>query len=294
MTVVTVAATQMACSEDPLDNRARAESLVRAAAGRGAQIVLLQELFSGPYFCQHEDPQNFRLAAPADGHPLIAHFKNLAAELAVVLPVSFFERANNAYFNSVAIVDADGAVLGIYRKSHIPGGPGYEEKYYFNPGDTGFRVWKTRYGRVGVGICWDQWFPECARALCLKGADFLLYPTAIGSDPAAPTRDYKDHWQIVMRGHAGANVVPVIASNRLGRESGRNQSHVDFFGSSFITDQYGQIVAEAGRQDEAAVIAAFDLEAIAQNRAELGLFRDRRPELYASLLSMDGVHSPAA
>jgi N-carbamoylputrescine amidase len=318
MTLVTVAATQMACSADPLENRDRAENLVRTAAGRGAQIVLLQELFSGHYFCQEENPENFRLAAPAAGHPLIAHFQKIAAELAVVLPVSFFERANNAYFNSVAIVDADGSVLGVYRKSHIPDGPGYEEKYYFSPGDTGFRVWKTRYGAIGVGICWDQWFPECARALCLQGADLLFYPTAIGSDPAAPTRDYKDHWQIVMRGHAGANVVPVIASNRIGRESGSkqshiasqndsrnqapagkqcatgNQSHIDFFGSSFIADQFGKVLTEAGREHEAVLTATFDLDAIAQNRAELGLFRDRRPDLYSSLLSLGGTRSPAA
>jgi N-carbamoylputrescine amidase len=234
------------------------------------------------------------LAGPAAAHPLITHFQHLAAELNVVLPISFFERANRAYYNSVAIIDADGTLLGIYRKSHIPDGPGYEEKYYFSPGDTGFQVWKTLFGNIGVGICWDQWFPECARALCLMGADFLLYPTAIGSDPAAPHRDYKEHWQIVMRGHAGANVVPVIASNRIGHEVGKNRNHIDFFGSSFIADQFGQVVAEAPRQEEAVVTARFDLEAIAQNCAELGLFRDRRPDLYGSLLSLDGTHSHLA
>ena len=294
MNAITVAATQMACSTDAADNCARAEALVRDAGARGAQIILLQELFAGPYFCQDEEPANFRLAAPAAAHPLIAHFQHLAAELNVVLPISFFERANRAYYNSVAIIDADGTLLGIYRKSHIPDGPGYEEKYYFSPGDTGFQVWKTLFGNIGVGICWDQWFPECARALCLMGADFLLYPTAIGSDPAAPHRDYKEHWQIVMRGHAGANVVPLIASNRVGHEAGRNRNHIDFFGSSFIADQFGHVVAEAPRQDEAVVTARFDLESIAQNRAELGLFRDRRPDLYGSLLSLDGTNAHAA
>lgn len=281
----------MACSADPTDNRDRAEALVRTAKSRGAHIVLLQELFAGPYFCQDEDPGNFQLAAAAEAHPLITHFQQVAAELNVVLPVSFFERANRAFYNSVAIIDADGTLLGIYRKSHIPDGPGYEEKYYFSPGDTGFRVWKTRFGTIGVGICWDQWFPECARAMCLMGADFLLYPTAIGSDPAAPLRDYVDHWQIVMRGHAGANIVPVIASNRVGREDGRNQNHLEFFGSSFIADQFGQLVVEAGRRGEAVVTARFDLDSIAEQRAALGLFRDRRPELYQSLLSLDGMNS---
>jgi N-carbamoylputrescine amidase len=294
MNAITVAATQMACSTDAADNCVRAEALVREAGERGAQIVLLQELFAGPYFCQDEEPANFRLAAPAAAHPLITHFQHLAAELHVVLPISFFERANRAYYNSVAIIDADGTLLGIYRKSHIPDGPGYEEKYYFSPGDTGFRVWTTRFGNIGVGICWDQWFPECARALCLMGADLLLYPTAIGSDPAAPHRDYKEHWQIVMRGHAGANVVPVIASNRIGHEVGKNRNHIDFFGSSFIADQLGQVVAEAPRQDEAVVTARFDLESIAQSRAELGLFRDRRPDLYGSLLSLDGTNAHPA
>jgi N-carbamoylputrescine amidase len=294
VSVITVAATQMACSTDFADNRLRAEALVRTAKGRGAQIVLLQELFAGPYFCQDEEPGNFGLAAPALGHPLIAHFRRLAAELNVVLPISFFERANRAFYNSVAIIDADGALLGIYRKSHIPDGPGYEEKYYFSPGDTGFRVWKTSFGNIGVGICWDQWFPECARALCLRGADFLLYPTAIGSDPAAPDRDYKEHWQVVMRGHAGANVVPVIASNRVGQEIGNNLTHINFFGCSFIADQFGQVVAEAPRQNEGVVTARFDLASIARNRDELGLFRDRRPDLYGSLLSLDGTSSHPA
>jgi N-carbamoylputrescine amidase len=278
----------MACSANVVENRDTAEALVRSAKSQGAQIVLLQELFAGPYFCQDEDPANFCLAAPTDGHPLIAHFQRLAVELNVVLPVSFFERANRAYYNSVAVIDADGALLGTYRKSHIPDGPGYEEKYYFSPGDTGFRVWKTRFGNIGIGICWDQWFPECARAMCLMGADFLLYPTAIGSDPAVPQRDYKNHWQVVMRGHAGANIVPVIASNRVGREVGLREHHLEFFGSSFIADQFGQLVVEAGRQGEAVVTAGFDLESIALQRAELGLFRDRRPELYQSLLSLDG------
>ncbi len=293
MREVTVAATQMACSDSSKDNVARAEALIREAAARGADIVLVQELFEGPYFCQDEDPGNFVRALPADGHPTIARFAALAGELGVVLPVSFFEKANNAHYNAVAIIDADGRTLGVYRKSHIPDGPGYEEKFYFNPGDTGFRVWDTRAGRIGVGICWDQWFPEAARAMALKGAEVLFYPTAIGSEPSDPEWDSRAHWQAVMCGHAGANLMPLVAANRVGAETGGNGSSVTFYGASFIADWQGRKVAEAGATDGEVVTATFDLDEVATKRAAWGLFRDRRPDLYKTLLTLDGAH-PAA
>ncbi len=288
MTIVTVAATQMACSWDLKGNIERAEKLIRKAAADGAQIVLIQELFEAPYFCQDQIAEFFDMAKPFEGNPLIAHFAKLAAELNVVLPVSFFEKAGQTYFNSVAIVDADGAVLGLYRKSHIPDGPGYTEKYYFSPGDTGFRVWQTRHAKIGVGICWDQWFPEAARAMALQGAELLLYPTAIGSEPQDPTIDSAAHWQRVMQGHAAANVVPVIASNRIGKEAGRKGTELTFYGSSFIADQTGAKIAEADRTSETVLTATFDLEGIAKQRSAWGLFRDRRPELYRPLMTLDG------
>ena len=287
MTQITVAATQMACSWDSAANIATAEKLVREAAGRGANIVLIQELFETPYFCVDQKLELFALAKPIDENPAVARFRALAAELGVVLPVSVFERANNAYYNSLAMVDADGSILGIYRKSHIPAGPGYQEKFYFNPGDTGFKVWDTRFGRLGVGICWDQWFPECARTMALLGADFLFYPTAIGSEPQDETLDSKDHWQTVMRGHAAANMVPLVASNRIGREQG-DAAGITFYGSSFIADHKGRMVAEANRSDEAVITARFDIARIRAERAGWGFFRDRRPELYAPLLTLDG------
>ena len=285
---VTVAATQMACTWDIPGNIARAESLVRKAAAKGANIVLIQELFEAPYFCQDQIGEFFDMAKPFENNPLIAHFSRLAAELDVVLPVSFFEKAGQTYFNSVAIVDADGTVLGLYRKSHIPDGPGYTEKYYFSPGDTGFRVWQTKHARIGVGICWDQWFPEAARAMALQGAELLFYPTAIGSEPQDPTIDSAAHWQRVMQGHAAANIMPVIASNRIGTEPGRKGTELTFYGSSFIADQTGDKVAEADRASEAVLTATFDLDGIARQRSNWGLFRDRRPELYTPLLTMDG------
>ncbi|MGX5665204.1 N-carbamoylputrescine amidase [Rhizobium daejeonense] len=288
MTIVTVAATQMACSWDLKGNIERAEKLIRKAAADGAQIVLIQELFEAPYFCQDQIAEFFDMAKPFEGNPLIAHFAKLAAELNVVLPVSFFEKAGQTYFNSVAIVDADGAVLGLYRKSHIPDGPGYTEKYYFSPGDTGFRVWQTRHAKIGVGICWDQWFPEAARAMALQGAELLFYPTAIGSEPQDPTIDSAAHWQRVMQGHAAANVVPVIASNRIGKEAGRKGTELTFYGSSFIADQTGAKIAEADRTSETVLTATFDLEGIAKQRSAWGLFRDRRPELYRPLMTLDG------
>lgn len=287
MREVTVAATQMACSWDREANLAGAEALVREAAGQGAQIVLIQELFETPYFCVDQKQDYFALAAPAEGNPLLARMAALAAALEVVLPVSFFERANNAYYNSLAVIDADGRSLGVYRKSHIPDGPGYQEKYYFNPGDTGFRVWPTRYGTIGCGICWDQWFPECARAMVLMGAEILFYPTAIGNEPQDPTISAKDHWQRTMQGHAAANMVPLVASNRIGQEDGE-AAKLSFFGASFIADCLGAKVAEADGGSRAVITARFDLDRIAAERASWGLFRDRRPDLYGPLLTADG------
>ena len=288
MRQITVAATQFACSWDLPANADRAKALVRQAAGQGAQVVLIQELFATPYFCITQRPEYLALAAPLQGHPLVARFSALARELGVVLPLSLFEKAGQAHFNALAMIDADGTVLGSYRKSHIPQGPGYEEKYYFSPGDTGFRTWDTAFGRIGVGICWDQWFPECARAMALQGAELLLYPTAIGSEPPAPGYDSQPHWEMVMRGHAAANIVPVVASNRIGTEAAPEGAEVTFYGSSFIADQSGQLLAKAGREAEEVLVATLDLEAIAALRASWGLFRDRRPELYGALTTLDG------
>lgn len=289
MRTVTVAATQMTCTWDTQANIERAEGLVRRAASQGANVVLVQELFETPYFCQDQDAQFFGLAKPFADNPVVAHFARLAAELGVVLPVSYFERAGKTHFNALAVVDADGTVLGNYRKSHIPDGPGYTEKFYFSPGDTGFRVWKTRFGTIGCGICWDQWFPEAARAMALLGAEILLYPTAIGSEPHDPSIDSAAHWQRVMQGHAAANLMPVVASNRIGTEDGRNGTSITFYGSSFIADQTGAKVAEADRETEAVLTATFDLDAIERQRRAWGLFRDRRPELYAPLSTLDGA-----
>ncbi len=268
-------------------NVATAERLVRAAATQGAQVVLIPELFEGHYFCKDQRAAELQRARPIDGHPTVAHFSAVARELGVVLPLSVFERANNAFFNTVVMVDADGSVPGIYRKSHIPDGPGYSEKFYFSPGDTGFRVWPTRFGNVGVGICWDQWFPEAARSMALLGADVILYPTAIGSEPQNPTWDSSAHWQRVMQGHAAANVVPVAAANRIGREVG-DPTEVTFYGCSFITDATGAKIAEAGRDDERVLVADIDVEANRAMRAAWGLFRDRRPDLYGAITTLDG------
>jgi N-carbamoylputrescine amidase len=284
---VTFAVTQFACSWDLRANVAKAEALVRAAAAKGANVVLLQELFETPYFCQDQSSDYFKLAAAAESNPLIAEMAELAKALNVVLPVSFFEQAGHAFFNSLAMIDADGKVLGVYRKSHIPNGPGYQEKYYFTPGDTGFRVWRTRFGVLGAGICWDQWFPEAARAMALMGAEALLYPTAIGSEPQAPRLDSRDHWRRVMQGHAAANCMPLVASNRIGTEKGQ-AGELTFYGSSFIVDATGAIAAELGRDEEGIATASFDLDEIAKQRASWGLFRDRRPDLYGTLTSHDG------
>ncbi len=291
MRKVTVAATQMACTWDTEANVERAMGLVREAAERGANIVLVQELFETPYFPVEERQERFALAKPADGHPTIRKMAALAKELEVVLPVSFFERAGNAHFNAVAMVDADGSTLGVYRKSHIPDGPGYQEKYYFNPGNTGFRVWKTRYGNVGLAICWDQWFPECARAMALQDAELLLYPTAIGDEPLEDYVDSREQWQLVMQGHAAANMIPVVASNRIGIEKSETAT-LTFYGSSFITDGMGRKVTEAPRDRQTILTATFDLDELRAMRASSGLFRDRRTDLYRRLLTVDGETHP--
>lgn len=284
---VTVAAIQMSMAVDVATNVATAERLVRAAAASGAQVILIPELFEGHYFCKDQRASELARALPIEGHPTIEHFMKLAQELGVVLPISVYERANNTLFNTVAMIDADGSMLGIYRKSHIPDGPGYTEKYYFSPGDTGFQVWNTRFGNIGVGICWDQWFPEAARAMALMGAELLMYPTAIGSEPPNPTWDSSMHWQRVMQGHAGANLMPVIAANRTGREVGVN-NEITFYGSSFIADATGAKVAEADREEETVLTATFDLDAVRAMRLGWGVFRDRRPELYIPLITLDG------
>jgi N-carbamoylputrescine amidase len=278
----------MACRHDHSDNMARAEALIREAAAQGAQIVLLQELFEDRYFCQDECPEDLDRALPAKDHPTLDRFAALAAELQVVLPVSFYERAGQARFNSVAVMDADGTRLGIYRKTHIPHGAGYQEKYHFSPGDTGFRVWDTAYGRIGVGICWDQWFPETARAMALLGAELLFFPTAIGSEIGQDDWDSAPHWQRVQQGHAGANLVPLIASNRIGTEPGRNGTQMTFYGASFMTDEFGAKMAEADRETETILLHSYDLDAAARHRAYWGVFRDRRPEQYGPLLTLDG------
>ncbi|GAE29717.1 N-carbamoylputrescine amidase [Alkalihalobacillus hemicellulosilyticus] len=287
MRKVIVAATQMSCTQHIQENITKAERLVREAASQGAQIILLQELFETPYFCQKEKVDYYQLATTVEQNLAIRHFQKVAKELKLVLPISFFERKNNARYNSLAVIDANGSLLGIYRKSHIPDGPGYEEKFYFNPGDTGFKVWETAYGKIGVGICWDQWFPEAARSMVLMGAELLFYPTAIGSEPYDSSIDSKDHWQMCMRGHAACNLVPVIASNRIGVEQ-EEDSSITFYGSSFIVGPQGEKLKEANRTDESILVEEFDLDQLDLLRAEWGLFRDRRPELYKVLTSSDG------
>lgn len=282
MRKVKVAATQMSCSwnrEEVLD---KAEKLVRKAAAEGANIILLQELFETPYFCQKQKFEYFDLAKPLSENAAVKRFTEVAKELQVVLPISFYEKAGNTAFNTIAIIDADGTILGTYRKTHIPDGLPYAEKFYFTPGDTGFKVWKTKYADIGVGICWDQWFPEAARSMALLGAELLFYPTAIGSEPTL-NNDSKPHWQHAMQGHAAANIMPVIASNRIGTETD-DESSMTFYGSSFIADQTGTIVEEADRETESVLVHEFDLDAITQMRREWGVFRDRRPEMYGTLM----------
>ena len=287
MKEVTVAATQMACSNDTDKNVNNAEKLVRQAASEGAQIILIQELFESQYFCMDQKEELFELSKPFDNHPTIKKFSELAKELKVVLPVSFFEKANRAHYNSVAIVDADGSVLGKYRKSHIPDGPGYQEKFYFNPGDTGFKVWNTKYAKIGVGICWDQWFPEAARSMVLSGAELLLYPTAIGGEPEDDGFDSSDMWQRAMIGHSASNQIPVIASNRIGTEKGIDIENY-FYGRSFVTNHVGDKIAEGSRDKEEVLIGKINLSEAETLRNVWGVFRDRRPELYKGLLNLDG------
>ncbi len=287
MREVTVAATQMACSNDTDQNVINAEKLVRQAASEGAQIILIQELFESQYFCMDQKEELFELSKPFDNHPTIKKFSELAKELNVVLPVSFFEKANRAHYNSVAIIDADGSILGKYRKSHIPDGPGYQEKFYFNPGDTGFKVWNTKYAKIGVGICWDQWFPEAARSMVLSGAELLLYPTAIGGEPEDDGFDSSDMWQRAMIGHSASNQIPVIASNRIGTEKGIDIENY-FYGRSFVTNHVGDKIAEGSRDKEEVLIGKINLSEAETLRNVWGVFRDRRPELYKGLLNLDG------
>ncbi len=293
---IIVAAVQMASGDwDFTLNIQRAERLIRQAAAQGAQLVLCPELFMTPYFCLDQNVRHLELAEPFEGNQRIAHFAQLAGELGIVLPIGFFERAGNAAYNSVAVADADGRVLGVYRKTHIPDGPGYTEKFYFSPGDTGFRVWDTRFGRIGVAICWDQWFPETARSLALMGADVLCFPTIIGSEPHGTEMDTAGQWQRTMQGHAAANMVPLLAANRIGSETGIGNGNAKqagltgtFYGSSFIADHTGAKVAEANRVDETVLTHRFDLDAIRRDRQSFGFFRDRRPEMYGALRTLDG------
>ena len=291
MSMLSVAATQMACSWDLPANLDRAEHLIREAAASGAQVILIQELFETPYFCIEQDAKHFALATTLEENQSVKRFQVLAAELKVVLPFSWFERANRAFFNSLAMIDADGEILGVYRKSHIPNGPGYQEKTYFNPGDSGFKVWNTHYGSIGCGICWDQWFPEAARSMALMGAELLLYPTAIGSEPPpAKAIDSSGHWQRTMQGHAAANMVPVIASNRIGTEQATQDSSYEltFYGHSFISDHTGALMCAADDHSEAVLVHEFDMKAIRDYRDAWGVYRDRRPDLYQTLSTLDG------
>ncbi|MDY2914186.1 MAG: N-carbamoylputrescine amidase [Candidatus Enteromonas sp.] len=282
---VKLAATQFAMTSNIEENIEKAKEMVRKAAKEGANIILLPELFENLYFCQTEDYSRFDFAEEFESSQTIQMFSALAKELGVVLPISYFEKSGNCYFNSIAIIDADGTVLGQYRKSHIPTGECYEEKFYFCPGDTGFRVFPTKFGKIGVGICWDQWFPETARILALKGAEVLLFPTAIGSEPVL-SKDSKDHWQHVMQGHAAANIMPLVASNRIGTES-MDGSSMTFFGSSFISNEFGIRVQELGRTEEGVLVQEFDLDLVKEERRDWGVFRDRRVDLYSPLLKLD-------
>jgi N-carbamoylputrescine amidase len=289
---VTVAAIQMSCGWDVHANIAHAEQLVRQAAGTGAQIILLPELFETPYFCIEQDARHLALARAVNENGAVQHFARIARELAVVLPISFFEHAGQVYYNSIAILDADGSNLGVYRKSHIPNGPGYQEKNYFVPGDSGFRTWQTRYARIGVGICWDQWFPETARVMALMQAELFFFPTAIGSEPppALPVNS-REHWQRTQQGHAAANLTPLVAANRYGLERSLQNPqglYLRFYGSSFIADATGAKVAEAAEEGDAVLTHTFDLTEIAQLRDNWFVFRDRRPDLYGRLTSLDG------
>ena len=279
---LTLGVLQTSYGVDMEANIAKTAELVREAASKGAQVVLPSELFQGPYFCVSQDENWFSTAYPWAEHPCVTSLAPLAAELGIVIPVSIFERDGPHYYNSLVMLDADGQPLGVYRKSHIPDGPGYQEKYYFRPGDTGFRVWDTKFGRIGVGICWDQWYPETARSMALMGAEALLYPTAIGSEPHDSSLDTRDPWRRVMQGHAVANVIPVAAANRIGFEPGPGGGQ-NFYGSSFISDHRGDLVASLDREDEGVLTATFDLDFLRTHRAAWGFFRDRRTDLYGAL-----------
>ncbi len=294
---VTVAAIQMASGSWSIsDNIATAERLIRVAAQQGAQLAVCPELFTMPYFCSEQHYAHIELAQSANNNACIQRFAALAKELNIVIPIGFYERANNASFNSVAVADADGSVLGVYRKTHIPDGPGYNEKFYFTPGDTGFCVWNTKIGRIGIGICWDQWYPETARILALKGAELLCFPTIIGNEPHTPELDTSAHWQRTMQGHAAANMVPVIAANRIGSETAKHAPRdrattMTFYGSSFIADETGDKKIEANRHDESVLTHTFDLDAVYERRRAFGFFRDRRPNMYHTLMTSDGNQS---
>lgn len=286
MAEIKVAALQMKCTSDVFENIKKAEELVRTASEAGAKIILLPELFERLYFCQERRYEYYDFALPVNENAAVNHFKNICKELSVVMPISFYEKDGTRLFNSIAMIDADGKVLGVYRKTHIPDDHYYQEKFYFTPGNTGFKVFKTMYGNVGVGICWDQWFPETARAMALLGADLLLYPTAIGSEPILDV-DSSGHWKRTMQGHSAANVIPVVAANRYGEEkvipcveNGNQSSALVFYGNSFMTDETGDIISSAGKDDEAVLLSSYDFDKIREARMSWGLFRDRRPEMY--------------
>lgn len=287
---VTVAAIQMQCETEVEENIRKADEFVRKAAAKGANIILLPELFERPYFCQERRYDYYQFAKSVEENDAIQHFKAVAKELGVVLPISFYEKDTNVLYNSIALIDADGSILGVYRKTHIPDDHYYQEKFYFTPGNTGFKVWNTRFGTIGIGICWDQWFPETARAMAVKGAELLFYPTAIGSEPILEC-DSMPHWRRCMQGHAASNLVPVIAANRIGpeyvhacEENGGQESALNFYGSSFITDETGALLTSAPRDEETILFAEFDLDKIAENRLSWGLFRDRRPDTYQDIV----------
>ncbi len=285
MRKIKIAATQMKCTWNKEETLKKAEGLVRKAAAEGAKIILLQELFETPYFCQKEKYEYLDLAKSLEENTAVNYFKEIAKELEVVLPISFFERAGNTTFNSLAVIDADGTVLGVYRKTHIPDGHCYEEKFYFSPGDTGFKVWNTKYAKIGVGICWDQWFPESARSMALLGAEILFYPTAIGSEPVLNV-DSSGHWQRCMQGHAAANIMPLVASNRIGTEKD-DESQMTFYGSSFIADESGKIIKQMDKENEGTIVCEFDLDKVQDKRRCWGVYRDRRPEMYEPIMKMD-------
>ena len=279
MTTLTVAALQLPLgSSDEGENIAAVSALVEQAAGQGAQLILPPELFSGPYFCKQEDEALFALARPTAEHPSVIAMQALAARLKIAIPTSFFERDGHHYYNTLAMIGTDGAIMGTYRKSHIPDGPGYEEKYYFRPGNDGFKVWDVLGARIGVGICWDQWYPECARVMALMGAELLLYPTAIGTEPYDPALDTSRMWRRAMQGHAVSNCMPVVAANRIGTEDGQR-----FYGHSFISDEWGDLIADYGADETGVLVASLDLGRAATHRAGMGFFRDRRPQLYARI-----------